>query len=68
MRLDPRQCDAFFAATDSGSFEQAAAQLHVTPSAISQRIAALEVELGYPLLIRSRPCRPTSAGQRLLQY
>ena len=37
-----------------------------TSSAISQRIAALETELGYPLLIRSRPCRPTSAGQRLL--
>ena len=68
MRFDPRQCDAFLAAADTGSFEQAAAQLTITPSAISQRIAALETELGYPLLIRSRPCRPTSAGQRLLQY
>ncbi|GGC18596.1 LysR family transcriptional regulator ArgP [Pseudoduganella buxea] len=68
MRFDPRQCDAFLAAADTGSFEQAAVQLNITPSATSQRIAALEMELGYPLLIRSRPCRPTSAGQRLLQY
>lgn len=68
MTLDTRQCDAFVAAADTGSFELAAVQLNVTPSAISQRIAALETTLGSPLLIRSRPCRMTSAGQHLLQY
>ncbi|WEF35199.1 LysR family transcriptional regulator ArgP [Pseudoduganella chitinolytica] len=68
MTLDTRQCDAFVAAADTGSFELAAAQLNLTPSAISQRIAALETALGSPLLIRSRPCRMTSAGQHLLQY
>ncbi|AVR96377.1 LysR family transcriptional regulator ArgP [Pseudoduganella armeniaca] len=68
MTLDTRQCDAFLAAADAGSFELAAAQLNVTPSAISQRIAALETALGAPLLIRSRPCRTTAAGQHLLQY
>src|SRR5450830_4728 len=68
MRFDPRQCDAFLAAVDTGSFEHASVHLNVTPSAISQRIAALEIDLGYPLLVRSRPCRPTPGGQRLLQY
>lgn len=68
MMLDTRQCDAFLAAADTGSFELAAAQLNVTPSAVSQRLAALETALGRPLLIRSRPCRATAAGQRLLQY
>ncbi|AXA91443.1 LysR family transcriptional regulator ArgP [Massilia sp. YMA4] len=68
MTLDPRQCSAFIAAAETGSFELAAAQLTVTPSAISQRIAALETALGAPLLIRSRPCRATAAGQHLLQY
>jgi LysR family transcriptional regulator (chromosome initiation inhibitor) len=66
--MDTRHCEAFLAATETGSFELAAAQLRVTPSAISQRIAALETALGSPLLIRSRPCRTTAAGQRLLVH
>ena len=66
--MDARHCEAFLAAAESGSFEQAAAQLSVTPSAVSQRIAALETELGSPLLVRSRPCRTTATGQRLLVH
>lgn len=68
MKIDPRRSEAFVAAVDSGSLEQAAALLNVTPSAISQRIAALEHDLGTPLLVRSRPCRPTAPGMRLLQF
>lgn len=68
MTLDPRRSAAFLATIDGGSLEAAALQLKVTPSAISQRIAALEQDLGTPLLVRSRPCRPTAAGSRLLQY
>jgi len=68
MKLDPRHSEAFLAALDSGSFEQAAQDLHLTPSAISQRIRALEEVLGKPLLVRSRPCRPTREGQLLLQH
>jgi LysR family transcriptional regulator (chromosome initiation inhibitor) len=68
MGLDIRQCDAFLAAAETGSFELAAEQLRITPSAISQRIAALEMALGAPLLVRSRPCRPTATGQRLLVH
>jgi LysR family transcriptional regulator, chromosome initiation inhibitor len=47
--------------------EAAAAKLHVTPSAISQRIKALEIAVGRVLLIRARPLRPTSSGERLLR-
>jgi LysR family transcriptional regulator (chromosome initiation inhibitor) len=68
MLPDTRQAETLLAIVDSGSFEQAAALLHLTPSAISQRLGALEAAVGTPLLIRSRPCRPTSAGQRLVQY
>jgi LysR family transcriptional regulator (chromosome initiation inhibitor) len=53
---------------DSGSFEQAALRLNLTPSAVSQRVSAMESELGMPLIIRSKPCRATAAGQRLVQY
>ena len=68
MKLDARQCEAVLAVIDSGSFEQAAASLHLTPSAISQRVRALEIFLGTPLVVRTRPCRATPAGQRLLQH
>lgn len=68
MVIDPKRGEAFLAAIDSGSLEQAAAHLNVTPSAVSQRISALEQALGTPLLVRSRPCRPTAPGMRLLQY
>lgn len=68
MKIDPRRSAAFVAAVDSGSLEGAAALLNVTPSAISQRIAALEHDLGTPLLVRARPCRPTAPGMRLLQF
>ena len=66
--LDARKCEALLAVIDSGSFELAAQQLHLTPSAVSQRVSALESQLGTPLLIRTRPCRATRAGQRLVQY
>jgi LysR family transcriptional regulator, chromosome initiation inhibitor len=68
MLPDPRQADALLAILDTGSFEQAAARLHITASAVSQRIGALEAAQGGPLVIRSRPCRPTRTGQRLAQY
>lgn len=68
MKIDPRRSEAFMAAVDSGSLEQAAVRLNITPSAVSQRIAALEQEMGTPLLVRTRPCRPTAPGMRLLQF
>lgn len=66
--LDTRKGEALLAVIDTGSFEQAALQLHLTPSAVSQRVSAMETELGTPLLIRTRPPRATQAGQRLVQY
>ncbi|WP_426210143.1 HTH-type transcriptional regulator ArgP [Massilia sp. TWP1-3-3] len=66
--LDARKGEALLAVIDSGSFEQAAVRLHLTASAVSQRVSAMESELGMPLIIRSKPCRATAAGQRLVQY
>jgi LysR family transcriptional regulator (chromosome initiation inhibitor) len=68
MKIDPRRSEAFMAAVDGGSLEAAASRLRITPSAVSQRIAALEQEMGAPLLVRTRPCRPTAPGMRLLQF
>ena len=67
MVLDFDQLEAFAAALSEGTMEAAAATLHVTPSAISQRIKALEIAVGRVLLIRTRPLRPTSSGEKLLR-
>jgi LysR family transcriptional regulator (chromosome initiation inhibitor) len=61
------QLDTLVAIAENGSFEAAARQLHVTPSAISQRIRALEAAAGQVLVSRGTPCRPTAHGERLVQ-
>ncbi|MGH1549142.1 LysR family transcriptional regulator ArgP [Leifsonia poae] len=55
------------AVVDGGSFENAAAALHVTPSAVSQRIKALEEQSGRVLVRRSKPAAVTEAGSVLLR-
>ncbi len=67
MQLDLDQLQALAAAVAEGSFDAAARRLHVTPSAISQRIKALETSVGRVLLIRARPVRPTAPGETLLR-
>jgi LysR family transcriptional regulator (chromosome initiation inhibitor) len=64
--LDPAHLAAFSAVVDEGSFEAAARRLHVTPSAVSQRIKSLESRLGQVVIRRTRPAEPTEAG-RVLQ-
>jgi LysR family transcriptional regulator, chromosome initiation inhibitor len=65
--LDLGRLDALAAAVSEGSFEAAAAKLHVTPSAVSQRVKALEVALGRVLLVRSKPVEPTESGAAVLR-
>lgn len=60
--------EALAAVLSSGSFEGAAARLNVTPSAVSQRIKALEERMGTVLVIRGAPCRGTEAGTRLARH
>jgi LysR family transcriptional regulator (chromosome initiation inhibitor) len=67
MEWDLAQLQALATAVAEGSFDSAAHRLHVTPSAISQRIKALETSVGRVLLIRSRPVRPTASGEALLR-
>lgn len=55
------------AVADEGTFEAAARRLHITPSAVSQRIRALEAAVGAVVVQRSSPVRPTDAGEVLLR-
>jgi LysR family transcriptional regulator (chromosome initiation inhibitor) len=65
--MDAVQLATFQAVIGEGSFEAAARALHVTPSAVSQRIKALEQDVGQVLVRRAKPCTPTSAGQALVR-
>ena len=67
MDLNPGQLDALVAIAEHGSFEAAARELHITPSAVSQRVRALEGIAGQVLVSRGAPCRPTPHGERLVR-
>jgi LysR family transcriptional regulator, chromosome initiation inhibitor len=66
--MDAVQLATFQAVIDEGSFEAAARALHVTPSAVSQRIKALEQSVGQVLVRRVKPCEPTEAGAALVRF
>lgn len=63
--LDYAALEALAAVVREGSFERAARRLHVTPSAISQRVKQLEERTGQVLVLRATPCTGTDAGRRL---
>ncbi|EPD44719.1 MULTISPECIES: HTH-type transcriptional regulator ArgP [Delftia] len=63
--LDYAGLEALAAVVREGSFERAARKLHVTPSAVSQRIKLLEERVGQVLVLRGQPCSGTEAGRRL---
>lgn len=65
MQLD--QLRALSTTVAEGSLEAAARVLHVTPSAVSQRLRALESAVGRVLLVRGRPARVTEAGEAVLR-
>ncbi|WP_454048952.1 LysR family transcriptional regulator ArgP [Cellulomonas sp. Marseille-Q8402] len=60
--VDLPQLRALLAVVDAGSFEAAADALHLTQSAVSQRIRALETAVGQVLVRRTRPAGVTEAG------
>lgn len=68
MHLPLRAIAVFHAAARAGSVSRAAQELGVTPSAVSQQIAALEVHLGTSLMVRAgRRVMLTEAGERYFE-
>jgi LysR family transcriptional regulator, chromosome initiation inhibitor len=67
MQFDLEQLRTLSAAVEQGTLDAAAAALHITPSAVSQRLRALETTVGQVLLERSRPVRATQAGEAVLR-
>ncbi|MEU2426577.1 LysR family transcriptional regulator ArgP [Streptomyces sp. NPDC007851] len=68
MELPLDQVRTLLAVVDEGTFDAAAATLHVTPSAVSQRVKALEQRTGRVLLQRTKPVRPTESGEVLVRF
>jgi len=66
--LDPAGLDCLAALADDGGFERAAQRLSITQSAVSQRLRALETQVGQRLVVRSRPLRLTEPGKVLLRF
>ncbi|MGE6100656.1 LysR family transcriptional regulator ArgP [Aeromonas salmonicida] len=66
--LDYKLLLALDAVMQEQNFERAAQRLHITQSAISQRIKQLEQQFAEPLLIRSQPLQATPLGQKLLAH
>ena len=66
--LPADQVQTLLAVVDAGTFDAAAAALHVTPSAISQRIKALEQRTGRVLLMRSKPVQLTDSGHVVVRF
>ena len=69
MSLSSINLDAFLACAQTGNFTRAAEKIHITQSALSQRVQNLETELGTSLFIRDRSgIRLTEQGSELLRY
>jgi len=66
--LDYLSLATLAAVVRESGFERAAAVLGVTPSAVSQRVRALEERVGATLVVRSQPPVPTEAGARLCAH
>ncbi|MET8761977.1 LysR family transcriptional regulator [Lentzea sp. NPDC004782] len=67
--IDPRRLRVLRALADHGTVTAAAVALHLTPSAVSQQLAALESEAGHPLLLRKgRRVSLTPAGELLVAH
>lgn len=66
--FDPDALECLAAIIEEAGFERAAQRLSITQSAVSQRLRALEAQVGTVLIVRSRPLKPTPAGQLMLKH
>jgi len=65
--VEPELASTVAAIVDAGTLDAAARALHITPSAVSQRLRALEQRLGRVLVVRGRPAVATPAGEAVVR-
>jgi LysR family transcriptional regulator (chromosome initiation inhibitor) len=66
--FDADAVECLAAIVEEGGFERAAVRLSITQSAVSQRLRALEAQVGTVLLVRTRPVKPTAAGRLMIKH
>ena len=66
--MDYNQLAALTAVVESGGFERAGERLHITQSAVTQRVRQLEENSGRILLMRTQPPRATPEGLKLIEH
>ncbi len=66
--LDYKQLEALAMVAREGGFDKAAKAMHLTQSAISQRVRALEEDMGQVLIARTQPPQLSTAGKQLLRH
>jgi DNA-binding transcriptional LysR family regulator len=67
--METRFLETLLLVAEQGSLAEAARLLGITPAAVTQRVKALEDEIGTPLLVRSgRRVKPTEAGHSILSH
>jgi LysR family transcriptional regulator (chromosome initiation inhibitor) len=66
--IDYKLLEAFAMVVQEGGFDKAANVLHLTQSAVSQRVRLLEDRAGKILLSRTSPPRPTDAGLKFIKH
>ena len=66
--IDSKFLEALAAVVEEGGFDKAASRLHITQSAVSQRIRSLEEHMGRVLVARITPPEATEAGRELIRH
>lgn len=67
MNIPVELAETIAVVVDEGTLDAAARRLHITPSAVSQRIKTLEQQVGRVLIVRTKPVRATQAGQAIVR-
>ncbi|MCP3872048.1 MAG: LysR family transcriptional regulator ArgP [Desulfobacteraceae bacterium] len=65
--FDYKLIQAYAMVIQESGFERASGKIHITQSAISQRVKQLEDQVGQILLLRTVPPVPTPAGKKILK-
>jgi len=65
--FDYKLIQAYAMVIQESGFEKAAGKIHITQSAISQRVKQIEDQVGQILLLRMTPPVPTPAGKKILK-
>lgn len=68
MKIDPDLAATIAAVADEGTLDAASRRLAITPSAVSQRLKALEEQLGRVLVVRSKPAQLTESGEAVVRF